>query len=26
MYTMHEERSVIGTDDSNLSEGDVELF
>jgi methyl-accepting chemotaxis protein len=26
MYTMHEERRVIGTDDSHLSEGDVELF
>jgi methyl-accepting chemotaxis protein len=26
MYTMHEERRVIGTDESDLSEGDVELF
>jgi methyl-accepting chemotaxis protein len=26
LYTMHEERTVLGTDDSALSEGDVELF
>jgi methyl-accepting chemotaxis protein len=26
LYTMHEERTVLGTDNSALSEGDVELF
>jgi len=26
LYTMHEERSVLGTNDSALNEGDVELF
>jgi methyl-accepting chemotaxis protein len=26
LYTMHEERTVLGTNDSALSEGDVELF
>jgi methyl-accepting chemotaxis protein len=26
LYTMHEEHSVLGTDDSALHEGDVELF
>jgi hypothetical protein len=26
LYTMHEEHSVLGTDDSALGEGDVELF
>jgi len=26
LYTMHEERTVLGTNDSALNEGDVELF